>query len=262
MRNLCVGDIHGSYTKLMKSLENCGFDDTDNLYFTGDMCDRGFENLDTLRFLKGLGDRFKPVFGNHDIWLYRHMSKTLTWSEAKCWYWNGGNTTDIEVSKISEEETAEFKGWMDSIPYVRMCNGKRIMHTPTYSYVWERCTKPIEEVTLSDCFESFLVNDTTYDEWVWDRSIVYSSEYFKDENGMCEKPYGFEFRFSESDPLTIIGHTPLKGDILYDKKLNIVGIDTGGFCDKRRYGFDGRITVLDIDTLEWWDSDSNHGNLE
>ena len=70
MSNFVVGDIHGSYDKLMRALETSGFSDSDTLYFTGDICDRGKKNKEVVDFLLSLGDRFKGCFGNHDVWLY------------------------------------------------------------------------------------------------------------------------------------------------------------------------------------------------
>ena len=41
MSRFIVGDIHGSYDRLMTALDLCKFSDSDTLYCTGDIGDRG-----------------------------------------------------------------------------------------------------------------------------------------------------------------------------------------------------------------------------
>ena len=42
--------------QIMKALETSGFSDSDTLYFTGDICDRGKKNKEVVDFLLSLGD--------------------------------------------------------------------------------------------------------------------------------------------------------------------------------------------------------------
>ena len=72
-RNLIVGDIHGHYDELMTALEAADFSDSDTLYSVGDLFDRGLENLRVYQFCRSLGNRFKPVFGNHDIYSFQYL---------------------------------------------------------------------------------------------------------------------------------------------------------------------------------------------
>lgn len=57
-RRLCVGDIHGCYSKLIDVLDKYKFSSSDSLYCVGDLCDKGCdkgkENLKTLNFLMNL----------------------------------------------------------------------------------------------------------------------------------------------------------------------------------------------------------------
>ncbi len=63
-----VSDIHGHYTALTKALADAGFDDkneTHVLVSVGDLFDRGKENLEVYRFVKGLKRKIL-IKGNHE----------------------------------------------------------------------------------------------------------------------------------------------------------------------------------------------------
>ncbi|MEN8129798.1 MAG: symmetrical bis(5'-nucleosyl)-tetraphosphatase [Pseudomonadota bacterium] len=65
-----IGDIQACYDELQQLLNRIDFNPaSDQLWLVGDLVDRGPKSLETLRFVKSLGDAAITVLGNHDLHL-------------------------------------------------------------------------------------------------------------------------------------------------------------------------------------------------
>ena len=65
-----IGDIQGCLASLQLLLETIEFKaQQDQVWFVGDLVNRGPDSLGTLRFIHSLGDSARCVLGNHDIHL-------------------------------------------------------------------------------------------------------------------------------------------------------------------------------------------------
>lgn len=65
-----IGDVQGCLSELEKLLKKIHFNqNTDQLWFVGDLVNRGPESLETLLFIQSLQHSAQCVLGNHDIYL-------------------------------------------------------------------------------------------------------------------------------------------------------------------------------------------------
>lgn len=259
VRRFAVGDIHGGYDKLRNVLDQVKFSDSDELYGVGDYCDRGMQNIETLRFLMSLSN-FHGVVGNHDIWPYQDLEADLGgWRLARdisyVWDLNGGGVTKRELLKLSYEEKSAIKEWYGNLKFQIELDDVIIKHTASINTQSEPYTDITLQVLLG---ENYCNRD--YDSFVWDRAL--DKELF---GGHSIKGKSYYKEFFKSSKWTIYGHTPhINHGPYYDKEFRLVNIDCGAFATADSFAIpkDGQLALLNLDTFEWVKSDGTTGKIK
>jgi len=113
-----IGDIQGCFEALERMLDRIDFDARrDQLWFVGDLVNRGPDSLATMRFVKDLGDAAVTVLGNHDL----HLITVA----AGCTKIHRGDTFD-EILAAADREA--LLAWLRRQPLMHRDEGWTMVH--------------------------------------------------------------------------------------------------------------------------------------
>lgn len=242
-RNLIVGDIHSQYGLLQDVLSSASFSPSeDTLYSVGDIADRGPETVCLIQFLLSLPS-YKPVLGNHDIWLRDYLVSGLcpsVWIDCN----NGMRTVkDFVRYGISEKEKIMMGEWLSRAPYVRIEDKYIIMHggIPSGWTILE--LEKIAALPPSTIGYPGIEYEAVSP--IWNRTYLQSAMAF--ENGadpaVLQNPL-------ETEKKIFIGHTPLNSPF-HSERYHLTAIDTGA-------GHGKKLTLMDMDTLVFWQAEKEN----
>lgn len=247
MRTLCIGDIHGAYVALQQVLDRCNFDPaSDKVIFLGDYVDGWSESAKVVQLLMDLEKIADTVFirGNHDDWCDQWMRSGVSPN-----YW------------LSEGGQATFDSYLG-------CENKGLHH---------RFFRNLHNYYIDDQNRGFvhggftsrkgLGYEPSHTNYFWDRDLwqlaLLSHRRVHTKEG---SPQGRRF---ERHHEIFIGHTTTNlwkckphypeyddpnqvaknGEITVPmNRCNVWNLDTGA-------GWIGKLTIMDIDTKEYWQSD-------
>ncbi|BAZ27802.1 metallophosphoesterase [Cylindrospermum sp. NIES-4074] len=109
-RRIVIGDVHGHYQGLMLLLEAIAPTSEDQVYFLGDLIDRGPQSAQVVDFVKE--SNYSCLLGNHEQMLLSILSDTENFSATmQAWLYSGGQATlaSYEAATIPQEHFDWFK---------------------------------------------------------------------------------------------------------------------------------------------------------
>lgn len=162
-----IGDIQGCLQDLFALLEEINFHAAkDQIWFTGDLINRGPESLETLRFVKGLGDSAVTVLGNHDLHL---LAVAEGLSPVK------GNDTLEEILQAPDRD--ELLHWLRQQPLLHHDAelGFTMVHAglpPQWDLAQaQACAAEAEAVLRSDDYKEFFAHMYGNEPACWDDNL-------------------------------------------------------------------------------------------
>jgi len=230
-RTFCMADIHGNFKALKQCLERSGFDkENDTLIQLGDVADGWSEVSECVEELLSLTNLI-AIRGNHDVWAYDWFKYGMT---PILWTQQGGRQTMesyVRTGLLVDQHHRDF--WNDQIDYYIDEQNRLFIHAGwdyRYEGSWEKLVN--EKVNAG----------TIAKECHWDRSLIAGA---RSAFGLKNNPSG-RFKPLEQFKEIYIGHT---ADNTGPKQYgNLWNLDSGA-------GWHGKLTIMDIDTKEFWQSD-------
>ncbi len=118
-RDFIVGDLHGCRAMLDELLEHAAFDpQSDRLFSTGDLVDRGPDSIGCLELLKE--PWFFPVLGDHDAMLFAWLLNQPNDKRCRVYSHAFTHNQGWEWAKAQREKAAKFLPLLQQVPLVRV----------------------------------------------------------------------------------------------------------------------------------------------
>ena len=119
MSTYVIGDLQGCLQQLKALIEKtrAAASDTPRWFFVGDLVNRGPSSLQTLRFIRSLGEQAKVILGNHDLHL---LAAAHGIRQIK----RGDSLVDI----LKAPDSDDLLDWLRRQPLARMKQGHLLVH--------------------------------------------------------------------------------------------------------------------------------------
>ncbi|WP_337886006.1 metallophosphoesterase family protein [Fischerella thermalis] len=111
-RRIVIGDVHGHYEGLMRLLDAIAPTSDDQVYFLGDLIDRGPQSAQVVNFVKD--SPYQCLLGNHEQMLLNILTKRIPTPTVQAWLYSGGQATvaSYEEATIPHDHLE----WFDNLP--------------------------------------------------------------------------------------------------------------------------------------------------
>lgn len=227
-RTLVIGDIHGGLKALVQLLEKASVTTDDKLIFLGDYVDGWSQSAKVVSFIMQLAVTQPCIFlkGNHDEWC---ESWLRTGQADKSWLHHGGQSTIKSYAAAGSHTRQLHLQFYERMKLYEIDEHNRLfvhagftsMHGPRHE------THPA---------------NLSWDRTLWEMAITFDKRISQDSLLYPKRLKLFNEIY--------IGHTPTLyfNESVPMQGCNVWNIDTGA-------AFTGRLSMMDIDTKEYWQSD-------
>jgi len=227
-RTLVVGDIHGGLKGLKQVMERAKITPADTLIFLGDYVDGWSEAAPTIQFLIDLSKRQKCIFikGNHDYWCEVYLKENTV---NETWLLHGGALTLANYQQLSTKERKVHLAFLERMKLYHIDAKNRLFIHAGFTSM----KGPKQEFHQSNYF---------WDRTLWEMALATDNRIKLDAVIYPKRLKLFnEIYIGHTPTLHFDSFTPMNA-------MNVWNLDTGA-------AFTGKLTIMDIDTKEFWQSD-------
>lgn len=231
MKTVVIGDIHGGLKGLEQALQRSNLPKKTKYIFIGDYVDGWSESPETIDFLIDFSQKNDCLFirGNHDELLYNYLK---CGEQNETWLQHGGESSKKAYQSISEKVIDKHLHFLENLTNYHIDEQNRLfVHAGFFSIHGPQ-------------FEYF-PNLVYWDRTLWETACALDPLLLEDDLRYPKRLKLFKEIF--------IGHTPVTriGKDIPVNFGNVWNVDTGA-------GFKGKVTVMDVDSKEFWQSEPVH----
>ncbi len=232
MNTFVIGDIHGGLRALVQILERAKIKPSDKLIFLGDYVDGWSESPQLIDYLINLSKTHNCIFirGNHDQLFLDWLTTNDKNIDERLWFKHGGKATVLAYKTVSETKKLEHILFLKSLQDYYLDDQNRLFIHAGFT-------------NMNGVDYEYFPKLFYWDRTLWETALAL------DPNIEEFSPY-YPKRFKNYLEI-YIGHTPTTriNITIPVRKANVWNIDTGA-------AFKGKLTILDIETKNFWQSDT------
>lgn len=231
MRTVVIGDIHGGLMALKQLLEKANLPKSTQYIFMGDYVDGWSESAEVISYLINFSQENDCIIlrGNHDELLYNYLK---TGEKNPMWLNQGGESSVKSYSELSKTKKEIHIRFLENLTNYHIDSKNRLFlhagftnqHGPKYEHY---------------------SNMVYWDRTLWEMACAMDINISPEDDRYPKRLKLFKEIY--------IGHTPVTR-VGFDKPANFANVwnvDTGA-------AFKGKISMLDIDSKNLWQSDPVH----
>jgi serine/threonine protein phosphatase 1 len=232
MRKFVLGDIHGGLKAVHQVLERAKITKEDTLIFLGDFVDGWSESPAVLDFLIELQKEQNCIFirGNHDDLLLKWLSGDTEGFDEKMWFVHGGEASALSYQNIDASTKEKHIHFLKSLQNYYLDSQNRLFVHAGFTNM-----RGVEHEFFKPLFY--------WDRTLWETALAMDNQLSKDAITYPNRLKIYKEIY--------IGHTPVTkiDETVPVNKACVWNVDTGA-------AFKGVLTIMDIDTKEFWQSNS------
>lgn len=123
-RRIIIGDVHGHYDGLVALLDQVAPGGDDQVYFLGDLIDRGPRSADVIDLVRF--HHFHSLLGNHEQMMLQSFPKSGQSNALQAWLHSGGNST---ISSYRDwDQLLEHLDWIRRLPLYKDLGDVWLVH--------------------------------------------------------------------------------------------------------------------------------------